>query len=302
MTRIILLVAHARTMTEPRPARNRRNAERLDTPFNHAKPPPMTDHPPRRPASLLALQLAALALPLMLACGSDETGSALPGASLPILADPQASAGPSTRASTRDGHLRAEIPIDLVVQPFASSLMATSPDGSFRLQLEPRPGGLLEVLGRLKDELIGLGWELESEKHFQSAIHLQLGQGLAKSRVTRAIWLVERSPPPANPPEPPAPSAQPGPRVPAVPAAIPAKPTASPKPPAVSVLCEAQAKGPGVFRLGAAHRGICQSIEVVGLAPPLSGPIVPNAPTGPTGPAAPAGPAAPDGAAIPPPR
>ena len=213
---------------------------------------------------------------LLLACNSDEapaslsTSSPLGADELAPIGDPTApvSPGPSSRARSRDGHLSAEIPVDLVVQPFASTIMATSPDGSFRLHLEPRPGGLLEVLGPLKDELIGLGWEIESEKHFASAIHLQLGQGLARARVTRAIWLLERNPTPVSQVEPAAKPSTATPTAPASPAAAPAPPP-GPKPAAVSVLCEAQAKGPGLYRLGAAHRGICQSIEVTPRAPPV---------------------------------
>jgi hypothetical protein len=151
--------------------------------------------------------------------------------------------------------------------------MATSPDGSFRIHMEPRTGGLLEVLGPLKDELIGLGWELESEKHFASAINLQLGQGLARNRVTRVIWLLERNPTPPGQPD----RLEPAPKPPAPPVAAPASPPNT-KPTAVSVLCEAQAKGPGLYRLGAAHRGICQSIEV-------SREVSPRAPPAPLDPA-----------------
>ncbi len=207
---------------------------------------------------------------LLLACNSDEAppslGSTLGSDELAPIGEPPAPLGPSSRARSRDGRLTADIPVDLVVQPFASTIMATSPDGSFRLHIEPRKGGLLEVLGPLKDELIALGWELESEKHFASAINLQLGHGVARSRVTRAIWLLERN---AAAPSAPSPPSRPGPPAQPAPTAAPASPPAAAppagataRPTAVSVLCEAQAKGPGLYRLGNAHRGICQSIEV----------------------------------------
>lgn len=145
-----------------------------------------------------------------------------------MLAAEPALPTPENLVASRDGRLGVKLPRDLVAQPFGATLMATSADGSFRLHVEARDGELLATLGPLKDELIALGWEVEAEKHFQAAIHLQLGMGVGRHRVARHLWLVERR-------------------------------SGADR---VSVLCEGHGRGGGTTRLGAQLRAICQTVEV----------------------------------------
>lgn len=159
-------------------------------------------------------------LPLMLcslwACEGAEPAQA----PLSDVAPPVA----SVRVAPRDARFSVELPSDLLVQPFTSSILATSADGAFRVFVESRPGRLLEVLGQLKDELIGLGWEVTQEKHFQTATLLTLGQGPSRSRYERSIWLVQAEPD--------------------------------------TLICDAQARSHGTSRLGASHRVLCQTLGI----------------------------------------
>lgn len=142
--------------------------------------------------------------------------------------EPAGQALASNRVAPVDGGFSIELPVDLLVQPFASTIMATSADGAFRLFVEGRAGRLLEVLGQLKDELIGLGWAVTQEKHFETATLLTLSQGAGRTRLDRAVWLVETG-------------------------AV----AATPK----TLICDAQARTHGIMRLGAPHRLVCQTLK-----------------------------------------
>lgn len=107
--------------------------------------------------------------------------------------DPNATLA-TTTFQTLDGVLAIDIPIDLVVQPQRQAVLATSADGGYRFYLAHRPGATLPAeLGGLKDELLGLGWEVVSEQHFESAVLVSLVRGPKTSRTYRELWLVEGS-------------------------------------------------------------------------------------------------------------
>lgn len=101
---------------------------------------------------------------------------------------------PTRSETTRDGLLVAELPTDLLATIQERSLMGTSADGSFRLYVEHRTDEKLpEVLGAMKDELIGLGWEAVEEQHFESAVLVQMGRGPKQQRLHRETWIIAAS-------------------------------------------------------------------------------------------------------------
>lgn len=122
-------------------------------------------------------------------------GVVTPGAACEEEAPPPAAPAPvvvSTAVTTRDGILTAQLPSDLHVSALDRSLLGTSADGGFRIWVEHRAGETLpEVLGTLKDELIGLGWEPGDEQHFQSAVSIRLARGPRQHRLQRVAWLIE---------------------------------------------------------------------------------------------------------------
>jgi len=126
------------------------------------------------------LARALLALPLLaMACG-DAPVPTLGGAAL------------ASRAwKTLDGKLAVDLPMDLMVQPHTHAVLGTSSDGGFRFYLgvasEP---SLPAQLGAMKDELIGLGWEVDGEQHFESAVRLDLARGKKPNRLWRATWII----------------------------------------------------------------------------------------------------------------
>lgn len=132
---------------------------------------------------------------------------------------------PTHTETTRDGRVAADVPTDLLVTLQERALMATSADGSFRLYVEHRPGETLpEVLGSLKEELIGLGWEGVEEQHFENAVLVQMARGPKPQRIRRETWII----------------------------------TASGR----VVICEAIAGEPQGARLGAPLRKLCQALRV----------------------------------------
>lgn len=175
----------------------------------------------RRSTWLVGVALLAL---LALGCEGEspavsaESGAGeVPGGSAggPVLA--------TSRAAPRDGSFSLALPADLLVQPFASTLMATSADGTYRVFVEARRSSLLEALGQLKDELIGLGFEVTEERHFETATLLTLGQGAPRNRLERSIWLVQAAPD-------------------------------------LTLLCDGLARAYAVARLHTAHRAVCQTL------------------------------------------
>lgn len=136
----------------------------------------------------------------------------------------------TTRAGPRDGSFSLTLPADLLVQPFASTLMATSADGAYRVFVEARKTSLLEALGQLKDELIGLGFEVTEERHFETATLLSLGQGAPRNRQERSVWLVQAGP-------------------------------------GLTLLCDGLGRAYAVARLGEAHRAMCQTLTVSAESP-----------------------------------
>ncbi|MCC6623675.1 MAG: hypothetical protein IT385_20625 [Deltaproteobacteria bacterium] len=92
---------------------------------------------------------------------------------------------------TLDGKLEVDLPMDLMVQPQTRAVLGTSSDGGFRFYLGVAPEPTLpEQLGAMKDELIGLGWEIEGEQHFESAVRLELARGKKPNRLWRGTWIV----------------------------------------------------------------------------------------------------------------
>ena len=73
-----------------------------------------------------------------------------------------------------------------------SLIAGTSADGSFRVFVERRPDQPLPaVLGALKDELIGLGWEPSEEKHYAAAVSIDMARGPKQARQLRSTWVIE---------------------------------------------------------------------------------------------------------------
>lgn len=198
------------------------------------KKTPQTPRSPTIPRRALAagvgLCLAALLLP---GCESDYAnapgagdGPAAVASSQPATPVPLATA----RTAPRDGSFSLALPADLLVQPFTSTVMATSADGTYRVFVETRKASLLEALGQLKDELIGLGFEVVEERHFETATLLNLGQGTARNRLERSIWLIQTGP-------------------------------------GLTLLCDGLARAYAVPRLGAAHRAVCQTLSPTARSP-----------------------------------
>lgn len=99
---------------------------------------------------------------------------------------------PTREVTSRDGHLVAPLPADLFATPFDRSIFGTSADGSFRVFVERRPDQALPaVLGALKDELIGLGWEPSEEKHYAAAVSIDMARGPKQARQLRSTWVIE---------------------------------------------------------------------------------------------------------------
>ena len=94
-------------------------------------------------------------------------------------------------ATTLDGVLAIDLPIDLMVQPQQGAILATSADGGYRFYLGYLADTTLPAeLGAVKDELISLGWSVEAEQHFESAVSLALVRGPKAGRTWRTLWLV----------------------------------------------------------------------------------------------------------------
>ncbi len=97
---------------------------------------------------------------------------------------------------SRDGRIAADIPIDLLVATFDHAIMATSADGNFRVDIErvvTRASSMADSLGALKDEVIGLGWVIDSEKHYDAAVQLQMTHNARGHLAERGFWLVTRA-------------------------------------------------------------------------------------------------------------
>lgn len=102
---------------------------------------------------------------------------------------------PTREVTTRDGRLVAPLPADLFATPFDRSIFGTSADGSFRVFVERLPEQKLPaVLGGLKDELIGLGWEPSEEKHYAAAVSIDMARGPKQARQLRSTWVIELGP------------------------------------------------------------------------------------------------------------
>lgn len=181
--------------------------------------------------------LSRLVLPLALGLGLAFSAAACDGSGTPEApttaqeASPSAPTLPTTRAAPRDAAFSVSLPADLLVQAFSTTLMATSSDGGYRVFVEARKVRLLEALGQLKDELIGLGWEVTEERHFEAATLLGLGHGSARHRQERSVWLIQ---------------ARGG---------------------EETLLCDGLARGSSVPRLGAEHRATCQTLTLTARSP-----------------------------------
>lgn len=147
--------------------------------------------------------------------GPTEVASSAPATQPPLA---------TARAAPHDGSFSLSLPADLLVQPFSSTLMATSAEGAYRIFVEARKTSLLEALGQLKDELIGLGFEVTEERHFEAATLLNLSQGTARNRLERSVWLIGAGP-------------------------------------ELTWLCDGLARAYAVPRLAAAHRAVCQTLS-----------------------------------------
>ncbi len=97
---------------------------------------------------------------------------------------------PRQRVATLGSGVTVELPIDLIVQPFQRALFATSADGGYRFYLGERPELLVEAMATFKDEVTGLGWEIEGEQHFATALRVDLFKGPKQQRLYRQTWLV----------------------------------------------------------------------------------------------------------------
>lgn len=176
---------------------------------------------------------------LLAACGgAEELAPAPTSEDVTVQAAPQ----PTALVQSRDGVLELALPTDLAVTSSEHAVLATSSDGSFRFFIEHRSDTTLPVVvGAIKEELLGLGWELTDEKYFETAVHLRLGRGPKHARYARETWLVTGH--------------------------------------GHVAICEGIAREPQLERLGAPLRALCQSVRVLDPGTPPTAP--PHAPSPP---------------------
>lgn len=170
---------------------------------------------------------------LAVGCESEDNTAPGPGDGSPGPVSSESSTQvplATSRTAPRDGSFSLALPADLLAQPFASTVMATSADGTYRVFVETRKASLLEALGQLKDELIGLGFEVTEERHFETATLLNLGQGSARNRLERSVWLIQAGPD-------------------------------------LTLLCDGLARAYAVARLSATHRAVCQTLTTNARSP-----------------------------------
>ncbi len=110
------------------------------------------------------------------------------------MAQADAAARPThQRVASRDGVVAVDLPVDLVVHTHDHSFFGTSADGSRRLYLRHLPGDeLIRVAGHTKDALIGRGWEVDGERHFENAIEVRSVHRVGATRRIRVSWFVAR--------------------------------------------------------------------------------------------------------------
>jgi hypothetical protein len=129
--------------------------------------------------------LSCLLAASMAACSGEEEA-------VPVVV---ASEIGTNTVNSRDGRLSAEIPIDLMVSTFDRAIVATSADGSFRVYIERQDDTVpvAAALGALKDEVIGLGWSVDSEKHYDAAVQLQMTHNAKGHQAERGLWFVTKN-------------------------------------------------------------------------------------------------------------
>lgn len=121
-------------------------------------------------------------------------GAGCGGGEEPVVTAVEITKLPTRPEKTRDGIIVAAMPTDLLATIQERSLFGTSADGSFRLFVEHRPGeSLTAVLGAMKDELIGLGWEAADEQHYENAVLVAMGRGPKQARLQRETWILAAS-------------------------------------------------------------------------------------------------------------
>ncbi len=98
------------------------------------------------------------------------------------------------RVQTRDGVLAADLPVDLVVHRHERAILGTSADGERRVYLRHLPhDAIIRVSGHAKDALIGRGWEIDGEQHYETAIEVRAVHRTGKTRRLRVLWIIERA-------------------------------------------------------------------------------------------------------------
>lgn len=127
------------------------------------------------------------------AVGCDDGQTA---ASEPATAD--AIAATTTSVLSRDGIIAAHLPVDLVEFAFADAIAGTSLDGGYRVYVRHLAAtgpmnGLVKAAGAVREDLVGRGWKVEAERHFETAVEIRLKKGTPPHDATRVAWVVARS-------------------------------------------------------------------------------------------------------------
>lgn len=139
-----------------------------------------------RAAGRLAVLVGLAALAAGWGCDDGAAGPAEPA--------PDAEAAPTTTSVlSRDGIVAAHLPVDLVPFAFADAMAGTSLDGGYRVYVRHlAEAGLVKAAGAVREDLVGRGWEVEGERHFETAVEVRLTKGTPPHGAGRVAWVVAR--------------------------------------------------------------------------------------------------------------
>jgi hypothetical protein len=135
--------------------------------------------------------------------------------------------------SSRDGRIALNVPGELEAHALDGTILASVPDGSFRISIETEPEQrLLLAAGKGKETLLARGWLVEGEQHYEKAIlaRFRRGGNATRPKVRRETWWIQG--------------------------------------PGSIVVCDGIARPAGFDRLGEPLRALCKSVTVLPPDPP----------------------------------